>query len=464
MTQPYPSCASAAELDELAFEVRTAPEVTDSTIGAARRLAQLDPDNQQACAVLRLAASPARGSARCAGRPIEWRPCPAECLVGLPVHAWSVARRLQVSDPDASRAMHEESGRFLVACGLALQALRRAAVDINLLRAKDQGLLGKLRSGLRERPPTAAWGIDLGNAALKAVRVTMDAEDRALVTHCVLLPHRQPLTRPEAQGDRAALVRETLDAFSARRLVDAADRVAVNWPVVRTLVRFLRLPAAEGRKLRGMLELEARSQIPFPLEEVCWETFLFPRSPSTPQFEPLQVLLLAARWRDIDDRVAQFGQAGIPVHVVQCDALALHNFVQFDRGDHEKPEACDQAASGVAVLDIGTEMTNVVWSFPNLVWFRGCRPAADDLVSTLVSRFQLTHEAAERLARNPSRAERYRDVQDTFREVFRKLVSQYEGYQLEFRKSMSPGAAREMLVAGGGARIPGLLRYLRHGR
>jgi type IV pilus assembly protein PilM len=234
--------------------------------------------------------------------------------------------------------------------------------------------------------------------------------------------------------------------------------------VPRTLVRFLRLPAAEGRKLRGMLELEARAQIPFPLEEVCWETHLVPRSPSTPRFEPLQVLLLAARRRDIDDRVAQFGQAGIPVHVVQCDAVAVHNLVQFDRGDQQASETCDQTPTGVAVLDIGTEMTNVIWSFPGFVWFRGFRPATDDVVSALVGRFQLTHEAAEQLARNPSRADQYQDVQDTFREVFRKLIAQYEGCQLEFRKNMSPGAPREMLVAGGGARIPGLLRYLRHGR
>lgn len=455
----------ACELSELAVEIQTAPELTEATIGAARRLARLDPENQHVRGELReMLRRQAEAQRDPQGRPPAWRPCPGDSLLKLPVRGYTVPQSLRFATPEIARRFHGEPGRFWVACGLALQLLRRAAVTNNLLNSPDATLLGKLRTAFRERPPVAAWGLDLGQAAVKAVRLSIDADDRVTMTHCVLLPHRCALTRPEAQIDRASIVRETLATFAARGEVGSTDQLGVNWPVARTLARFLRLPAAEGKKLRGMVELEARSQIPFPLEEVRWDTHVFPRSPSLSRLDPTDVLLVAARRRDVEDRVAQLGQAGIPVHLVQCDAVALHNLLQFDRFDTTASGGGGDLPAGFALLDIGTEMATLVVTYPGLLWFRGLRPAADDVIASLARRFAVTRDVAEQLARNPSRAERFRDAQEAMREVFQKLTNQCEGFLTEFGRTFAGGPLQELLVVGGGGRVPGLIRYVRCGR
>ncbi|MHB8968922.1 MAG: pilus assembly protein PilM [Pirellulaceae bacterium] len=455
----------ATELEFLWSEIELAPTITESTLRTAQRLLKLAPDNQRAHTQFQDMARRFQAAREAsATSSLEWASCPAHPHIGLPVHAYAAPPTLLYANAETRRRFGEQPGRFCVASGLALQSVHRAQVTTNLLPARNTGVLGMLRSPIRERPAKSGWGLDLSVSGLKAVRIVLDTEGRPTIASVVQTPHRLSLAHPEAARIKKALLLETLAKFVAEHGVGSADRVAISWPAMQSFVRFLRLPAVEGKKRRDMLELETRQQIPMPLDQVTRDTFSFPLPSWASKLEQMRTLLIATRARDVEEHLGLFQQAGVDVHVVQCDALAMHNWIHFDRLAALPEETVDQRPEGCVVLDVGAETTNVLVSFRSGVWFRNVRPAADDLVSAFAQRFKLTREVAEDLVCNPGKAKRLSDVHDEACHVFQKLVIQIEGCLTEFNRNASLGMLRDMLLVGGAGPTPGLLRYLRHGR
>ena len=310
-----------------------------------------------------------RGSAANSGT-LDWAACPSPTHVGVPVHGYLLPRTLALANDSVRRAFHEHPGRLFVACGLALQAVQRALVTTNLLPDRDVGVLRQLRASLRARPAATGWGLDVSVSGLKAVRIEAGPDGSPAITRALCMAHRLPLNHPEAASSRPALLRETLARFGADHHVAAADRVVVSWPAPHSFVRFLHLPPAEGRKRRDMLELETRRQIPMPLDLVARDTFAFPHSSGTAPFEPVPILLLAARLKDVEEHRAVFAEAEMDVHAVQCDAVAWHNFLHFDQLADSPDRTSDAEPAGIAALDVGAETTNVVFSTRDSLWFR----------------------------------------------------------------------------------------------
>ena len=64
--------------------------------------------------------------------------------------------------------------------------------------------------------PRFAWGIDIGNRALKAVKLTKDGSGNVLVdeAHYILLS--KPLAHPDAEGRRPAILAEALSDLTSR--------------------------------------------------------------------------------------------------------------------------------------------------------------------------------------------------------------------------------------------------------
>jgi Tfp pilus assembly PilM family ATPase len=455
---------TVAELDYLWSEMELAPTITESVLRIVQRLTKLAPQNVSAQEKFREMTRLYQTNAEKSGLgSIAWSESPAETRFGLPVNPLSLRPALQCAD--GSRVlMKTQPERFCVATGLALQSVGQCQVSTNLMPVRSGGVLGLLRAPLLERPAKSGWGIDLSASGLKATRVAIDAEGRPEVSELVDIPHRLSLTHPEAAAIKKALMIETLKKFAAQHEVTAADRVTVGWPAVQLFARFLRLPQAEGKKGRDMLELEARQQIPMPLDQVTRDTFTFAVPANASRFEPRQTLLLAARAREMDEHLSLFKQAEVPVHAIQCDAVALHNWFHFHFADDMPEETGESRAQGYVLLDVGAETTNVVFSFRNALWFRGVRPGGDELLPPISRRFKITREAAEELLRNPAKVRRVSEVHEEACQVYLRLVTQIEACLSEFARSWSLGTLREIVVAGGASRAPGLVRFLRHGR
>src|SRR5215210_4760943 len=111
------------------------------------------------------------------------------------------------------------------------------------------------------------WGIDIGQCALKALRLE-EIDGRPTATAFDYIEHPKILSQPDADPD--ALTRESLQKFLERNQL-GADEVAIGVAGQSGLARFVKLPPVEEKKIGDIVKFEAKQQIPFPLEEVVWD-------------------------------------------------------------------------------------------------------------------------------------------------------------------------------------------------
>src|SRR6266852_368855 len=118
---------------------------------------------------------------------------------------------------------------------------------------------------MAEQP--GVWGIDVGQCALKAIRL-VDVDGQATATNFDYVEHPKILSQPDADPDQ--LTREALDKFLSRNQI-RGDLVAISVPGQSGLARFVKLLPVQERKVGAILRFFARRQIPFNLDEVVWD-------------------------------------------------------------------------------------------------------------------------------------------------------------------------------------------------
>ncbi len=111
------------------------------------------------------------------------------------------------------------------------------------------------------------WGIDIGQCALKALRLEL-IDGKPTATAFDYVEHPKILSQPDADPDE--LIREALEKFLSRNELKG-DEVAIGVPGQSGLARFVKLPPVEEKKIADIVKFEAKQQIPFPLDEVVWD-------------------------------------------------------------------------------------------------------------------------------------------------------------------------------------------------
>src|SRR3954469_16280870 len=111
------------------------------------------------------------------------------------------------------------------------------------------------------------WGIDVGQCALKALRVE-EVDGQITATAFDYVEYPKILSQPDADPDQ--LTREALEKFLSRNTL-RGDTVAISVPGQSGLARFVKLPPVEEKKITDIVKFEAKQQIPFNLDEVVWD-------------------------------------------------------------------------------------------------------------------------------------------------------------------------------------------------
>src|SRR5712691_5487950 len=214
---------------------------------------------------------------------------------------------------------------------------------------------------------SGVWGIDLGQCALKALRVE-NIDGQVTATAFDYVEHPKILSQPDADPDQ--LTREALEKFLSRNTLKG-DTVAISVPGQSGLARFVKLPPVEEKKIVDIVKFEAKQQIPFNLDEVVWDYQKIGSGVVTDGFAMETEIGLFAMKRDMVNRYLQhFQDVHVEVHLVQMAPLALCNFVSYDLLGKDTNQAAGAAPEGeeeqaapafkkgahncVVALDIGT--------------------------------------------------------------------------------------------------------------
>ncbi|MFO0900986.1 MAG: pilus assembly protein PilM [Pirellulales bacterium] len=372
---------------------------------------------------------------------------------GLDLAPLGRLRRIVGSDEALAGELQAQRGRVAVALGLALQGIGQAAVRTNLAPREKPKRLTLFSRGAPRESAESAWGIDLGNAALKAVRLTYDeANDRAIVDACHCLEYPRLLAADDP--DRERVMSEALALLVESAGIDIREEFfCASLASPETLLRSVRLPPVSPGKVAELLHFEAAQQIPFPLEHVVWDYHLAAgREQEDGQVSEHEATIFAAKTALITRQCAPFTAARVPVHVLQSNSAALHNLFAYERG---------ASREAVVVLEIGAESTDLVVSRSGGLRPRSIPTGGNHFTRALVRSLKLTQEQAERIKRQPHRAERFAVVAAAWQPVFESLLVEVQRSLSYFATQVRGVQPAQIICCGGGLQTLGLLEALR---
>lgn len=315
--------------------------------------------------------------------------------------------------------------------------------------------------------PKGVWGVDIGQCALKAIRVEL-IDGQATATAFDYVEHPKILSQPDADPDQ--LTREALDQFLSRNSLKG-DLVAIAVPGQSGLARFVKLPPVEEKKIGDIVRFEAKQQIPFPLEEVVWDFQKIGSGAVTDGFALETEIGLFAMKRDIISRQLQhYRDVGVEVDVIQMTPLALCNFVAYEMlgkgGPNPPPEQEDDTPKGkrkcVVALDIGADASNlVVTDGEKIIWQRPIPLGGNHLTRALSKELKLTFAKAEHLKRNAAKSPPdLKQILAALKPVLTDLVGEVQRSLGYFTNSHREAHVAYLVGLGSAFRLPGLQKYL----
>jgi type IV pilus assembly protein PilM len=397
-----------------------------------------------------------------------WSKPPAATTLGLPIDLATGLHGIEPGPKFDADSFKENPGSFYVACGLALQGIGRAPLSINL-RPPDEGVLGSLSRITKRVSTRAAWGIDVGRSALKAVKLASAGQLKqrtVVIEHCDLVDHRKPLAHALNELEERTLIEETFRRFLARNHLKG-ERVCIGLPGMLSITRQIKIPPVEASKVSQVMQYEARLHLPVDLDQLIWgHQFLGTDGKAPNQAGHREMILLAVRREAVRHYLDKFRDLNLNVSVVQSACIALHNYLVFAHfGGQGDPEAEVEAERPpILALDMGAEGTNIVVSAPRTVWSRYLGLGGAHLTKIIVREFGLTMAQAEELKRNPSQARRISQIYEAASPVFRDFLKEVKSSLEHFTSSDKKQRIDRVLCLGGGFQFHGLARFLRTGR
>jgi type IV pilus assembly protein PilM len=289
----------------------------------------------------------------------------------------------------------------------------------------------------------SAWGIDIGNRALKAVKLVREG-DRLRVDDVEVIEHEQILST--AGDNKDSFVQAALANF-VQRHVTKGSVVGISVSGQSSFARFIKLPPVEPKKIPEIVKFEAIQQIPFPLDDVEWGYQLF-QDPESPDVE---VGIFAMRKELVNAHIKQFTDLEMNVQVVQMGPLAVYNGMQYDH----------RLADGTTmIVDCGSENTDLIIADGETVWLRTISIGGNNFTEALTKSFKLNFPKAEELKRNASTSKYQRQIFQAMRPVFADLVSEIQRSIGFYGTVHRDSRIKRIIALGSTFRLPTLQKYL----
>ncbi len=294
-------------------------------------------------------------------------------------------------------------------------------------------------------------GIDISTAAIKLLELgKTDTRYRVESFGVVPLPQdavvEKTIVNVEAIGNSVKAV----VAQSGTKLRHVAVAVAAS----AVIPKLISLPNnLTEDEMEAQIELEADQFIPYPLDEVSLDFEIQGINEKKPEL--VDVLVVASRKENVEDRVAAMELAGLKTVIVDIESYALENAF---------PLIVDQLPAGaekmtIAIADIGATMTtlNVLHSSRH-VYSREQAFGGKQLTEEIQRRYGLSYEEAGLAKKVGGLPDNYLpEVLDPFKQALAQQVSRALQF---FLSSSSQKGIDHLVLAGGCASISGLDHFV----
>lgn len=299
--------------------------------------------------------------------------------------------------------------------------------------------------GSRSRP---LIGLDITTSSIKLVELTQSGKSFRAESYAA-----EP-TPPNAINEKtivdAPAVGEAIRRAMKRAGTSSRDTaIAISGDAAIT--KIIQMPRRlSARELEGQVEIQADQYIPFPMEEVSFDYELM--GPSATDPEMLDVLLVATRTENVDQRKAAVEAAGLVAKVVDVEPFALENACNLLA--HQMPDGGMQHL--IAIVDFGASNTTFsVLQDMRVIYTRDFSFGGQQLTEEIMRTYGLSLEDAGRAKKEGGLPGNYEpEVLVPFIDDMTQQVSR----SLQFY--LASGSGREqpekILICGGCANIPGV--------
>lgn len=303
------------------------------------------------------------------------------------------------------------------------------------------------------------WGIDIGKAALKALRCGPGDGPRKLVVDSFdYIEYPQFLSQSEA--DAPEIVRNALAEFTGRHNL-AGDTVAVSVPGQLGLTKFIKLPPIEAKKIPDIVKYEARQQIPFPLEQVVWSWQRLAGGIEESGFViDAEVALFAMKSDQVEKSLAPLVEAGVYVDILQLAPIALANVAMFDLLPDPSEIDPDSPPPSIVLVSMGVDSTDLVVTNGLRIWQRSMSIGGNSFTKALVKDQKLTFARAEELKCNAVRAEDPKAVYTSMRPVFDEFAVELQRSLSYFTSTDRTAEIGKVFMLGNAAGLRGLSDFV----
>ncbi len=291
-------------------------------------------------------------------------------------------------------------------------------------------------------------GLDIGSFAVKLVELNEKAGEYHLQRLGI-----EPLS-PEAIVDGSildsSLVVDAIQKLSEETAVKNSN-FATSLSGHSVIIKKIELPTMAPEELAESIQWEAEQYIPFDIQDVKLDYVVL--SPDAVG-DQMEVLLVAVKREKVNDYVSVISQAGRTTALVDVDAFAVQNCYQLNYDlDPVKVVALINMGSGVTNINILARGTTVFW--------RDISFGGNQFSEALQREFNLSFEQAEALKRGEA-VERYSgaDARAVLESVAAEMASEIQKTFDFFGATSSEGAVEELVLSGGCALTPHLVRSL----
>lgn len=220
--------------------------------------------------------------------------------------------------------------------------------------------------------------VDIGAGHVACGSFAVGASGRLVLQHFALEPHSSD---PSHEGRWAVEIAQSLGAVGARRKLVGPASIAV--PGHLALTKFVKTPSVAKEKRTKIISFEAQENIPYPLEEVVWDSLVV----ADDGFD-LEVMLTAVKFEAMQSLCAASDAAGFPVERATPAGLALCRGFRYNN---------PKVADSVIVVNVGARTTNLLFIEGERFYVRTLALAGNAVTQSISEELRIDFASAETL-------------------------------------------------------------------
>ncbi|MBN2373005.1 type IV pilus assembly protein PilM [bacterium] len=290
-----------------------------------------------------------------------------------------------------------------------------------------------------------ALGVDIGSYSLKYVLVQKGIGGIKLLDYNIVDLH------PEGGGDADGGMspEKALRSMVSGIDLDSTKVISsVSGPSV--IVRHVQFPQMSEKELMSSLNWEARSYIPFPLDEINLDYQILPRKEKDRR---LDVILVSVTKKLLRSHLDLLESAYIEPAIVDINPLSMINTYMMTCNDNE--------AKTIALLNMGAQSSSLsIYRIGSLFFTRDIRIGGNSFTKLVQSKFKISYAEAESIKKgasgNDTPTEKTQDMQNIFKPLLDELILETRRSLIYYDNQTGKKGFSFIVLTGGGSLLNGL--------